>query len=86
MKCALIEVEFKFMYCIPQCMYVQQIKTLHQYCTNTVKHCWGWAPRRLVSGFLRSASQLFGQAAANRFTNKWGEDHITTQTLPLDHN
>ena len=46
MKCALIEVEFKFMYCIPQCMYVQQIKTLHQYCTNTVKHCWGMGAKK----------------------------------------
>ena len=46
-----------------------------------------WAPRRRVSGFLRSASQLFGQDAANRFTNKWGAPGSYHNTaLSLDHN
>ena len=48
---------------------------------HIVRWSW-WAPRRLESGFLRSASPVFGQDAANRFTNKWGADHITTQLSP----
>ena len=36
--------------------------------------------RERVSGFLRSASPVFGQGGANRFTNKWGR--LSYNTIP----
>ena len=36
--------------------------------------------REGVSGFLRSASPVFGQGGANRFTNKWGR--LSYNTIP----